>query len=434
MKNVVLILSLMLYANISFGLSQEDSGLPYGGFADAYSPGIADLPLDSTRTTDLLGIEADLRLFSLGCNSLDVEDIAGAYGEEFEQMGDYYRNNATGLGINYLIYRSPTLYQLIVENLQGFREVFDASMMTCQSVRQSGSKDRLAAEAEAVDKCVEEHGPSRLCNMKYTEYANKMTKKYRQELQNIWSKISVMDGNSGGDTNGGGSQGNASPPGGESIVNDTIARQYGISDEAKKYFDDLIPSLALKNDEDSDENKSSPTPAVRKKKLGEVLRARQIEYSKTIDNAVNKHLKGENYSDELTTIVQSPYMYKLTPDWIVELAKLKVDKRSGGLQYYTSLVRKMSRTQSIAQAQHMVSEFEMAILNMETSGQSSEAIKTFSEKFKQHYGDSIQLLKAQLAAEAELDKNYNLQLELLKSAAAYNKAKHNKSEINIVPQ
>lgn len=207
--------------------------------ADSYYPS------DQVLNAQVLGVEVGGMGVSMGCDGLTLNNSLASLGQEVEMLVDYYSANALSLLLNYLVYSDPALYNLLNNNLDGFRSYIRGLAISCQQAREAGVKAyndsidpasgmKVAStveqfEAEAMQRCRAKYGASAetYCidtgpindyfqdiSLEYTADMNELLKDSQEASTNndtgdssaTGSSSNTNGGNSSGESNGAGAQ------------------------------------------------------------------------------------------------------------------------------------------------------------------------------------------------------------------------------------
>ncbi|ULQ48340.1 hypothetical protein JN531_017045 (plasmid) [Flagellatimonas centrodinii] len=112
------------------------------------------LPDDQGRTFKYIDgtVQSNVRV---GCDGMTTGNLGAQVIGDVQSFITYFQSNVAGMAINFLIYSSPTLYQLL-ENLNIHKDFLrELNAFNCASVRDMAKDRRNSEISEAKNKCIE---------------------------------------------------------------------------------------------------------------------------------------------------------------------------------------------------------------------------------------------------------------------------------------
>lgn len=144
----------------------QDPGLPDPG-QTANTPAPLQLPIDAGYTYFPSSSNGEFQLAEasaggsadLTCSGVTLDGAMSSMLGNVQAVAGNLQNNAMGLGMNYLIYSSPSLYSLITNMKESFEMNLGASNLACSMARTAAKKnwDETSNEAR-VAQCLDESG------------------------------------------------------------------------------------------------------------------------------------------------------------------------------------------------------------------------------------------------------------------------------------
>lgn len=392
------------------GITSANSTVSYGHMEIIGHGGSPDLSYD--KRINLISGSASSG-FNVGCNGMTMMNVAAQAGAKLDMIAEYVQGNWQNIAINYLIYSSPTLYQVIENMNKHIEEALAVTMVSCQSIRQRAIDKTRAGIAAAEARCNEETGSPELCNdgdvldeyvtriQTETSAAWRDTKDdLTSQVQEIWASYTGTE------------QEGAGPPPtdnaritGEKPV-DLIVLSGGVPGNLVDDFLDLYPSRTI-NDATGDS-----VWETRKTTPREIYLRYYNEYLDALVTLIVA-VPGDagDFRAALDTYNEDPFIKPLDTEFAVDLHTLNRMNKT----QYDYAVSSIAQYQALARVESQMSLFERAVLH----GSSNGAGVKIDKEDLDHFIRSSQYIKAEVAAITEELESKNRQREQLMSIAGY---------------
>ncbi len=395
MKKLIAVAALAtLPAATGFASDINGSTVPATGmselakYADIVSPSLRG------REFSLLSIGARTQ-FGIGCDGVASGAIASQVVGEMQQYINYFRSNIGGLIANFLIYSSPTLYQLM-ENMNVHREFArDLQVFSCSTVRQMASDERNKTLAEAKNKCLADgsHSPEDCDNAgTLKSYMPAAVDELNKKLRNLsegnrdFNLREILARSAGG---AGGFQKAAS------TANAAAQQQTA---ELHQVVQKLLYNMEETDQKDKERFRYDP-PELR---VADVIEERDRLYLEKITEMVDYGAQlsasatggGVTDSDAYRYLQNDPGFGPIAPSTIATLIRLRREKPWEFQQAAAALARQMST----GYVRYAIAWQEAQFANV-LSGGEGELLSQYGPEVQEHMRRDIDRLKAELAVE-----------------------------------
>lgn len=305
---------------------------------------------------------------NIACDGVNVDGVLDGMVDQYEAIFENLMQNWASMGVNYLVYSSPTLYSLL-DDLNNTAEFnMGMTMDSCNSLRsrtKSRTQDLIDA---AINRCIEDRGASdSYCNdaSNYQEYIDDARIEEAEESQE--SSLAAIDDCEGENcvSTGNIEKGN---------TRDHLVALAKVDKDDRENIKAVLDYIEVDDDGETSYKKAGKT-------LHETIREMRDKYKEALNDLVNMATSGKNdtwtASDEYRFFQNKSNKAPSASD-ISSLAELSKNDP----YKYESKVDIISNEQAMTYGRWLINRLEMAILNYtnpesKTGGKISKSTRNF---------------------------------------------------------